>query len=70
MIFSLLIYTCALSGQDCRPVQINAERMSLGACMMASQIEAANYMKDHPKRVFVGSKCTDRPQKYLRDREA
>lgn len=70
MIFSLLIYTCAFSGQDCRPVQINAERMSLGACFMASQIEAANYMRDHPKRKFIAARCTDRPQKFLKANEA
>lgn len=70
MIFSLLIFTCALSGQDCRAVQVNAERMSLGSCLKASQIEAAKYMADHPKRRFVGTKCSDRPQKFLRDREA
>lgn len=70
MIFSLLIYTCALSGQDCRPVQINAERMSLGACFMASQIEAARYMADHPRRKFMAVRCTDRPERYLHAREA
>lgn len=70
MIFSLILYTCALSGQDCRATQVNVERMSLSACMMASQIEAARYISEHPKRRIVGTRCTDRPARYLNEREA
>ena len=69
MIFSLLIYTCMLNGKDCRP-DIAASRMNLGACISGSQQVLAKYMAEHPDRRFVGLKCTDRPQRYLNDREA
>jgi hypothetical protein len=70
MIFSLLLYSCALSGADCRVSQVNVERMSLSTCLMASQIEAARYISEHPNRKVVGLRCSDRPQKFLHANEA
>lgn len=82
MIFSLLFYTCLATvnpatgigestGKHCRIHQVNVERMGMGTCFMAAPIEAAKYWEDTKHtRVVVGWKCTDRPQKYLRSREA
>lgn len=72
MIYSLLLYTCLVSsGGHCRVHQVNLERMNLGACLKASQTEAAKYWEENlHTRFVVGSKCTDRPQRYLHANEA
>lgn len=60
-----------MDGGHCRAHVVNIERMNLGTCLMASQIEAAKYWNENlHTRLVVKSACTDRPDRLLHMNEA
>lgn len=55
---SLILLSCALSGQDCR-LHVAADGLSFMTCMVQAQEVAAAYVNDHPNRVVAKMICVD-----------
>lgn len=67
--FTLILMTCLLSGDDCRTVEISGGYRSVEECFAASKRQWKAYNFQHRDRVVIQFMCTDDPDVIMEGKE-